>query len=67
MDVAEALELEYESKLAETKKAMQIRFDAKNVCWLPKSQVRILADDGIIYMPKWLVEANGLNEFVIQL
>jgi len=66
MDIAESLELEYESKLAETDKAVQIRFNAKNICWLPKSQIRILSStDGIIYVSQWLVEANGLDEFIV--
>lgn len=66
MDIAEARELEYESKLAESEKAYQIRFNAKNICWLPKSYTRILSPkDGIIYVPQWLVDANGLNEFLV--
>lgn len=66
MDVAEALELEYESIQGRSDKAMLIRFNASNVVWLPKSQIRILNEtDGIIYMPKWLVDSHGLNEFVV--
>ena len=63
MDVAEAIELDFEKILKETEKAYQIKFDAKTVCWLPKSQIRIL--DDIIYAPKWLVKEKNLDLFEI--
>lgn len=63
MNVAEAIELDFESIIKETDKAYQIKFDAQTVCWLPKSQVRIL--DDILYMPKWLVANKNLEQFKI--
>ena len=28
--------------------------------WLPKSQIKVDLDDGIVGIPKWLAEAKGL-------
>lgn len=64
MDLAESLELEFESLIKQTEKAFQIKFNSETVCWLPKSQVRIM--DDYIYIPKWLVEDKQLKEFVIK-
>ena len=63
MNIAEAIELDFEKVLKETDKAFQVKFDAKTVCWLPKSQVRKLGD--ILYAPKWLVEEKNLELFEI--
>lgn len=64
MDVAEAEQLDFESVVQETDKAYQIKFDVANVVWLPKSQTRII--DDILYVPKWLVEAKALADFIIK-
>ena len=64
MNLDEAIELDFESELNHSDKAYQIKFDAANIVWLPKSQTRILGD--IIYVPAWLVEAKGLKEFIIK-
>lgn len=63
MDLTSALTLDYEKILKETEKAYQIKFDAQTVCWLPKSQVRIM--DDILYVPKWLVDEKNLELFEI--
>lgn len=64
MDVSTALELDFEEILKETDKAYQIRFSSTEIHWLPKSQCRII--DKNIYMPKWLVEDKGLQEFIYE-
>lgn len=64
MDVAAADALDFESVIKETEKAYQIKFDAQTICWLPKSQIRII--DEIIYVPEWLVKDKGLEGFIIK-
>lgn len=64
MDVAAADTLDFETVIKETEKAYQIKFDAQTICWLPKSQIRII--DEIIYVPEWLVKDKGLEGFIIK-
>jgi hypothetical protein len=64
MNVAEAEQLDFEKVIKETDKAYQVRFDARNIVWVPKSQTRIM--DNILYAPKWLVEDKALTDFLIK-
>lgn len=63
MDIAKTPQLYYESKLQESEKAFQIKFDSETVCWLPKSQVRLLGN--IIFVPQWLVNNKELKPFLV--
>ena len=62
MNILESPILEFKETLKESDKAMQIKFSQTNICWLPKSQVRIIGNH--IYLPQWLIDKNELEEFV---
>ncbi len=42
-----------------TDKAYLFIIDAEDI-WLPKSQVSIDEDDGVVYVPRWLAEEKEL-------
>jgi len=62
MDLAESAIAIFEEKIRETDKAVQLKFSAGSVEWLPKSQIRIV--DKFVYLPEWLVKEKNLNEFI---
>ncbi len=63
MDVSEAVRIDFEEILKETDKALQVKFSSENVCWLPKSQCRII--NKTIFLPEWLAKEKGVtNEAV---
>lgn len=63
MDITESPILTFEEILKTTNKAYQIKFSTEDICWLPKSQIRII--NNYIYMPEWLIKNNGLDKYVI--
>ena len=56
----------FDELLAETDKAVKIRVDNLEV-WLPLSKIEIQHDehDKYIDLPLWLVESNGLEDYVL--
>ncbi len=61
MDISEAIRIDFEEILKETDKALQVKFSSENVCWLPKSQCRII--NKTIFLPEWLAKEKGvINE-----
>lgn len=62
MDITESPILQFEEIIKETDKAYQIKFSQTSICWLPKSQCKIIGKH--IYLPQWLIDNNELGEFV---
>jgi len=63
MNIGESPILEFKEILKETKNAYQIKFSESEICWLPKSQIRIIGKN--LYIPEWLIKDKNLIGYKI--
>jgi len=66
MGSKDLVEVRYSERKRETEKAILVTINGAEH-WLPKSQISSEPADGIVIIPKWLVEAKEIpNDAIIQ-